>query len=174
MGGPALSVGSTIPWAGVLHWAEIREGAEHQCWENILCIVWMHHLSIKKPMAYGLGRKWEVGHLGSRKNSGGDTSRRFLNKMWSNGHMASEKTFLNISVLHHMVHCFWTTKARTSQWESCGSSQLFISFQKHKGRGRGWIMPQWPISYKRPHLCTFLPPPKSPLCHGSINGVIYR
>jgi len=27
------------------------------CRENILCTVWMHHLSIKKPLAYGLGRK---------------------------------------------------------------------------------------------------------------------
>lgn len=25
--------------------------------ENILCIVWKHHLSIKKPVTYGLGRK---------------------------------------------------------------------------------------------------------------------
>ena len=27
------------------------------CSKNILCIVWMHHLSIKNPMPYDLGRK---------------------------------------------------------------------------------------------------------------------
>jgi hypothetical protein len=32
--------------------------------ENRLCILWMHHLPIKKPMASGLSRKWEVGYLG--------------------------------------------------------------------------------------------------------------
>jgi hypothetical protein len=39
------------------------------CSKNILYIVWMHHLSIKKPRAYGVGRKWEVGSLKSRQNS---------------------------------------------------------------------------------------------------------
>lgn len=37
---------------------------------NILFIVWMNHLSITKPMAYGLSRKWEVDHPGKRQNSG--------------------------------------------------------------------------------------------------------
>ena len=27
------------------------------CREIILCVVWMTHLTIKKPMVYGLGRK---------------------------------------------------------------------------------------------------------------------
>lgn len=30
------------------------------CRENIVCIVWMRHLSIKKAMAYGLGGKYKV------------------------------------------------------------------------------------------------------------------
>jgi hypothetical protein len=30
----------------------------------------MYHLSIKKLMAYSLGRKWEMGHLRGRRNSG--------------------------------------------------------------------------------------------------------
>lgn len=32
--------------------------------------VWMWHLSIIKLMAYSLGTKKEVGHLGGRKDSG--------------------------------------------------------------------------------------------------------
>lgn len=31
----------------------------HLCTEDILCIVWMHHMSIQRPMVYDLGRKWE-------------------------------------------------------------------------------------------------------------------
>jgi hypothetical protein len=43
---------------------------EISCIESILCVVWMHHLSIKKPMAYKLVRKWKVGCSGGRKDSG--------------------------------------------------------------------------------------------------------
>lgn len=37
--------------------------------QNTLCTVWMCHQSVKKPMAYGLGRKL-VALLGGGKNSG--------------------------------------------------------------------------------------------------------
>ena len=30
------------------------------CRKNILCSIWMHHLSVKKPMTNGLGRNWEL------------------------------------------------------------------------------------------------------------------
>jgi hypothetical protein len=30
---------------------------KENCKENIMCILWIHHLSIKKLMAYGIGRK---------------------------------------------------------------------------------------------------------------------
>jgi hypothetical protein len=44
----------------------------------------MHYLSIKKPMAYSLGRKWEVEHPGSRKNSGIEPGAEDLSeKMWA-------------------------------------------------------------------------------------------
>ena len=33
-------------------------------------VVWMHHLSTKKPVAYGLGRKWEVELLGGERVQG--------------------------------------------------------------------------------------------------------
>lgn len=42
-------------------WAR-KEEDKDRCRKDILCIVWIHLLSIKKPRAYGLGRKWEVGH----------------------------------------------------------------------------------------------------------------
>lgn len=59
-----------------------NEGAECQCSENILWIVWVHHLSMKKPMAYGLDRKWEVEQLGGRKDSRIEPSAgRFSRKM---------------------------------------------------------------------------------------------
>jgi hypothetical protein len=32
--------------------------------------VWLHRLSIKKLMVYGLDRIWEVGHPRGRENSG--------------------------------------------------------------------------------------------------------
>lgn len=35
--------------------------------ESILCVVWMHHLSIKQCMAYGLSRKEKVGRLGGEQ-----------------------------------------------------------------------------------------------------------
>lgn len=28
-----------------------------------MCIVWVHHLPMKKPMPYSSGRKWKVGQL---------------------------------------------------------------------------------------------------------------
>ena len=34
--------------------------------ENALCIVWMHHMSITKP----LRQEIDVGHFGDRKDSG--------------------------------------------------------------------------------------------------------
>jgi hypothetical protein len=40
------------------------------CREDILFILWMHHLPIKKPKAYGLGRKWEVVYLGGESIMG--------------------------------------------------------------------------------------------------------
>jgi len=36
---------------------------------------WMWHLSLIRLMAYGLGRKEGVGHLGSREDSGIEKSR---------------------------------------------------------------------------------------------------
>ena len=36
------------------------------CREYILCIVWMHHMSITKP----LRQEIDVGHFGDRKDSG--------------------------------------------------------------------------------------------------------
>jgi hypothetical protein len=51
--------------------------------ENILCIVWIYHLSRKKPMAYDLWLRKEikVGHSGERKDSGnsqaGDLPERY-------------------------------------------------------------------------------------------------
>jgi hypothetical protein len=42
----------------------------NHCRENVLCILWMHHLLIKKLMAYGLGRKQEVGHSGGERIQG--------------------------------------------------------------------------------------------------------
>jgi hypothetical protein len=38
------------------------------CRENILCTVWIHHLSIKNPMANRVRKVVE--HPGGRKNSG--------------------------------------------------------------------------------------------------------
>jgi hypothetical protein len=36
----------------------------HMCRENILCIVWMRYLSIKKPR---FGQEIEVGHSGGER-----------------------------------------------------------------------------------------------------------
>ena len=33
---------------GAFYWTK-----KGNCKENVLCITWIHHLSIKKPMAYG-------------------------------------------------------------------------------------------------------------------------
>ena len=40
--------------------------------ESILCIIWMHYLPVKRPMAHGLGKEWEVGNLGGREDPGRD------------------------------------------------------------------------------------------------------
>lgn len=42
----------------------------HQCRESILCIVWMHHLSIQKANGLWVRQEIEVGHPGGRKDSG--------------------------------------------------------------------------------------------------------
>jgi hypothetical protein len=38
-------------------------------------LVWLCHLSVINLMVYGSGRKWKVGHLGSRKESGIEPAR---------------------------------------------------------------------------------------------------
>ena len=46
-------------WVRGVSYALRFEFPERKC----LCVVWLFHLSIKKPMTYGLGRKWKAGHL---------------------------------------------------------------------------------------------------------------
>lgn len=47
-------------WKDILSGTDVTQSLV--CRENILCIVWLHRLSIKKSTAYSTGRKWEVGH----------------------------------------------------------------------------------------------------------------
>ena len=68
---PKLSPGNTP--------AEKKKKTRKQKAHSAMWIdIWMHHLSIKKPKTYSLGRKIEGGAFGGRKNFGIDQGRRFL------------------------------------------------------------------------------------------------
>jgi hypothetical protein len=77
---PTFTLGSgwkALPFPKGMKHCDIQHGCLHvnttftqDCRENVLCIVWMCHLPLKKPVTNGLGRKWKMAYLGGRKDSG--------------------------------------------------------------------------------------------------------